>query len=72
MPKTMWATSRERDEHFRSETLSTEDYDAYLHDLEQQARYEIEAENAWLRVAEAGTPEDYAFDQWEHDMGLVA
>ncbi len=38
-----------------------------------QAEYqqgEIEAENAWLRAAEQGTADDYAFEQWEAERGL--
>jgi hypothetical protein len=39
------------------------------HDAEQAA--EIAAEYAWLRAAEAPTADDYAFERYEAEMGLV-
>lgn len=35
-----------------------------------QAQAECDAENAWLRAAEAPTNEDYAFERYEAEMGL--
>jgi hypothetical protein len=39
-------------------------------DWEGQAKAEQDAENGWLRAAEAGTADDYAFEQYEAQMGL--
>lgn len=36
----------------------------------REARAEIDAENAWLRAAEAPTADDLAFEQWE--MGRIS
>lgn len=44
--------------------------DAAQEELRLEHQSEIDAENAWLRAAEAPTPEDLAFERYEHDMGL--
>lgn len=40
-------------------------------DHEEQQASEIEAENAWLRAAEAPSLDDLAFEHYEISMGLV-
>jgi len=45
-------------------------YEAEQEDFEGQQQAEAHAEDAWLRAAEAGTPDDWAFEQWEAERGL--
>ena len=39
--------------------------------MEREQQAEIDAENAWLRAAEAPTNDDYAFEMWEAERGLI-
>jgi len=48
----MWATEAEKQEQWHSETYTPEELEAYYEHLYEQQRYEIEAENGWLRAAE--------------------
>lgn len=42
-----------------------------LEECAAEQKAEIDAENAWLRAAEAPTPDDYAFEAWEASRGLI-
>ena len=41
------------------------DHPDCIREAQLQQQGEIDAENAWLRAAEAPTADDYAFEEWE-------
>jgi hypothetical protein len=56
----IWASEAEVLTQLERETFSQEEW--YQFEMQQS---EIEAEYGWLRAAEASTPEDIAFEQYE-------
>lgn len=57
-------TSNKDFEFMTAEEKAEEDY--YF----EEAKAEQEAENAWLRAAEAPTYDDYGFERWEAERGI--
>lgn len=51
--------------------LLAEALDAMDAEMEAEQRAEVDAENAWLRVAEAPTLDDLAFEDYEARRGLI-
>lgn len=82
-----WANNAEISARFRAVTVTCECpqiatgpwdcLDCPIHgkaahlECEQTQQSEIDAENAWLRYAEMPTADDYAFEAWEAERGLI-